>query len=597
MFEDELLQKVEKPARYTGAEHNVVIKDPSAVDLRLALCYPDLYEVGMCHVGLQILQHIANLRDDTFCERVFYPQQDAVDLLRSEGIALGTLETGDPLSCFDVLGVTLQHELTYTTVLSVLELGGIPLLAAERGDDHPLVLGGGPCVCNPEPVAPFFDAFVIGDGEEALGEVLDAVKSSRNGGREAILDAVAAVDGVYVPARHDPATCEIRKRVVQNLDAAEYPTRPLVPWIEVIHDRGQVEVARGCTHGCRFCQAGFTYRPVRERAPGTLLKQAREIIASTGYDELSLVSLNCPDYTGIHPLIDDLLADLSPQGVSIGLPSLRIDTFSVELARKVQAVRKSGFTFAPEAGSQRLRDVINKGVTEQDLLDTVAAAFEAGWNTIKLYFMIGLPTETDEDVLAIAGLVREVAKIGRQTMGKRAGRMKINVSVSNLVPKPHTPLQWDGQISVEEMRRRQGLLEAAIRDHQVRLACHDARMSCLEAALARGDRDTSAAILEAYRGGAVLDAWSDRFDFSIWMRSFEACGMDLQERAMRQFAPDERLPWDHIAAGADKGFLLCERERGLGGELTPDCRQAGCHGCGVNEWADCPLVCGVRSGE
>jgi radical SAM family uncharacterized protein len=551
----------------------------------------------MCHVGLQILQHIANLRDDTFCERVFYPQQDAVDLLRSEGIALGTLETGDPLSCFDVLGVTLQHELTYTTVLSVLELGGIPLLAAERGDDHPLVLGGGPCVCNPEPVAPFFDAFVIGDGEEALGEVLDAVKSSRNGGREAILDAVAAVDGVYVPARHDPATCEIRKRVVQNLDAAEYPTRPLVPWIEVIHDRGQVEVARGCTHGCRFCQAGFTYRPVRERAPGTLLKQAREIIASTGYDELSLVSLNCPDYTGIHPLIDDLLADLSPQGVSIGLPSLRIDTFSVELARKVQAVRKSGFTFAPEAGSQRLRDVINKGVTEQDLLDTVVAAFEAGWNTIKLYFMIGLPTETDEDVLAIAGLVREVAKIGRQTMGKRAGRMKINVSVSNLVPKPHTPLQWDGQISVEEMRRRQGLLEAAIRDHQVRLACHDARMSCLEAALARGDRDTSAAILEAYRGGAVLDAWSDRFDFSIWMRSFEACGMDLQERAMRQFAPDERLPWDHIAAGADKGFLLCERERGLGGELTPDCRQAGCHGCGVNEWADCPLVCGVRSGE
>ncbi len=590
MLDDKLLANVLGPARYIGGEYNMVVKDPGQVDLRVAMCYPDLYEVGMCHVGLHILYNIVNARGDAYCERAFYPDADAVALLRQENLPLCALESHDALSCFDVVGITLQHELTYTTVLGMLELGGIPVCARDRSDADPIVIAGGPCVFNPEPVALFFDAIVIGDGEEAIGEVLDVVKRGKAHSRDTTLAELSTVEGVYVPSLHDPAQAHIRKRIVADLDAAQYPTRPIVPWAEVVHDRGQLEVARGCTRGCRFCQAGYVYRPVRERKPETLLAQAKEIIANSGYDEVSLVSLNCPDYTYIGELIDDLHTELSSKRVSVGLPSLRIDNFSVDLAQKVQRVRKSGLTFAPEAGSQRLRDAINKGVTEEDLFNTVEAAFRAGWQTIKLYFMIGLPTETDEDVLAIVDLVKGVAGIGREALGKRSPRMKLNVTVSSFIPKPATPMQWDGQISREEIARRQHLIKDGIRDRQVRVSFHDSRQSVVEAALARGSRQTGEAILNAYRSGAILDAWKETFQYDRWRAAFQEAGLDLTAEAEKAFDTAERLPWEHIDLGVDREYLLAERARVQTGELTPDCRLDQCHNCGMLAMSDCPLL-------
>ncbi len=583
MLAEDFLAHVQQPARYVGSEFNMVRKDPTAVDLRVAMCYPDAYEVGMSHLGLQILYHCINQRPDTYCERCFHPQTDASALLRERGLPLWALESGDPLSEFDVVGITLQYELTFTGVLGLLDLGGIPLQSADRGDADPIVLGGGPCALNPEPMAPFFDALVMGDGEEAIHEVLDALKPLVREPRGRRLEAMAGIAGVYVPSLHDPERCRIARRVLDDIEGSAYPTRPVMPFVEVVHDRAQVEVARGCTRGCRFCQAGMVYRPVRERSLQTARRLAGEIVASTGYDEVSLVSLNCPDYTHIGGLIDALHEDLADKRVSVGLPSLRIDTFSVELAQKVQRVRKSGLTFAPEAGSQRLRDAINKGVTEQDLLDTVQAAFAAGWHTIKLYFMIGLPTETDEDVLAIADLVRAVAKSGREALGKRAGRMKLHVSVSTLVPKAHTPLQWDGQISGEEIRRRQDLLRQQIRDKQVAVSFHHAGQSVVEAALARGGRETAAAILSAYRQAPTLDAWSENFDYRRWQVAFAEAGLCLEDEAQRRFSCDEPLPWAHIDTGVCGEFLLAERAAVESETPTPDCRFAPCSGCGVSE--------------
>lgn len=587
MLPDELLARVQGPARYIGSEFNAVHKDPATVDLRVVMCYPDVYEVGMSHLGLHVLCHVINRRPDAWCERAFHPHPDATALLRERAIPLHALESGDPLAACDVIGITLQHELTYASVLSLLDLGGVPVPAEERGAGDPVVLGGGPCALNPAPMAAFFDAFVMGDGEEAVHEALDAIKRLRGAGRRKMLEGLAELDGLYVPQVHDPATARIARRIVADLDAAPFPTRPVVPWVEVVHDRAQVEIARGCTRGCRFCQAGMIYRPVRERSAETVRCAAGEIIRNTGHDEVALVSLNCPDYVGIEALIDGLHRDLGRMRVSVGLPSLRVDTFSVGLAAKVQRVRKSGLTFAPEAGSQRLRDAVNKGVTEADLVAAARAAFEAGWTTLKLYFMIGLPTETEADVLAIPELTRTVARVGRETLGPRASRMRINVSVANFVPKPHTPFQWEGQVGREELRRRQGLLREAIRDRQVSLSCHDADQSAVEAALARGGRATADAVLAAFGAGAFLDAEAARFDFALWQRAFAAAGLDLDAEATRRFSPDERLPWEHIDAGPSREFLLRECERAVAGEPTGDCRQTGCGQCGVARLAPC----------
>ncbi len=618
MLPEHLLQQVSKPARYLGREWNAVAKPPSRLRVRVALCYPDVYDIGMSHQGLRILYEVVNRRPDAACERVFHPWPDAAELMRRESIPLSGLESDTPLSEFDLVGITLQHELTYANVPSLLELGGMSALAAERRPAEPLVIGGGPCAFNPEPVADFFDAFVIGDGEEALDELLDfflaqpAELRDRDRraaeDREELVARLAELEGVYVPSgyefeptdaghvvpvpRDDRFPPRVIKRTVMDLDSAPYPLAPVVPYCEVVHDRAEIEPARGCTHGCRFCQAGMIYRPVRERSLATLLDQAEQIIANTGYDEVSLLSLNCPDYSRIEQLVDGLHARLADRRVAVSLPSLRVDTFSVGLARRVQRVKKSGLTLAPEAGTQHLRDVNNKDVSEEDLRQAVTAAFGSGWQRVKLYFMIGLPQETEEDILAIPATIERVLAIAREEMTRPGyGRLKINVSVASLVPKPHTPFQWLGQEPREQLLARQKVIREATRNRRVSLSFHDVRQSALEAALARGGRRLGAVILSAYRAGAILDAWSEHFNFDAWLHAFAEHGLDLDELAQREIPPDAALPWDVIDAGVDKGFLSAELDRALAAETTPDCRQVGCHECGITRVVgECPMA-------
>lgn len=581
-----------KPARYTGGEFNSVMKNFDGTACKIVLALPDVYEVGMSNLGLAILYSILNRRADTLCERVYAPWIDAEKFFREENIPLFALESKKAVRDFDFLGFSLQYEMIYTNVLNMLDLAQIHSHADERTDDEPFVIGGGPCVYNVEPVADFFDFFIVGEAEEVFGEVIDtfiAWKSSgKIGGRCGFLKNLLRVKGIYVPAFYEPlyddknflglkvlenAPQKIFKRVIKNFDETPSVENPVVPFMEIIHDRAMLELFRGCTRGCRFCQAGMTYRPVRERKPETLRAIARRLIDSSGWDEISLTSLSSADYSCLSRLIDDLQAEFRNEKVSFSLPSLRIDSFSIELAEKVQTVRKSGLTFAPEAGTQRLRDVINKNVTEQNLIDACAAAFDKGWKNVKLYFMMGLPTETDDDIAGIADLAQKVVRLKRG--------VKVTVSVSCFVPKPFTPFQWVAQISEEEFERRQRLLKSLIRDKAITYNYHNAKLSVLEGALARGDRRLARVIETAWKLGAKFDGWSDLFKPDVWNAAFEACGIDKNFFSGRERNFWEPLPWEHTSPGVDKNFLLAEWEKAQAGETTRDCRRTSCTGCGV----------------
>lgn len=595
-----ILSRVTKPARYTGHEWNSITKIPDSVAATFVLAFPDVYEVGLSNLGFKILYHILNQRSDVAVERAYAPWVDMEKEMRQAAIPLYTVESFRPMAEFDAIGFTLQYEMSYSNILNMLDLAGIPVLAADRGDEHPLIIAGGPCAFNAEPLADFIDFFILGEAEEAIEDVADAIvawkKAGKPQGRTGILEKVAAIEGVYVPAfydvtYHDDGTLKaitpnnaaakptITKRIVKDLDQAPFPTKPVVPYLDIVHDRIMLELFRGCTRGCRFCQAGIIYRPVRERRPETLLKLAQELVDSTGYSEMSLTSLSSADYSCLHDTVRQLIAQFKDQGVSVSLPSLRIDSFSIQLAREVQQVRKSGLTFAPEAGTQRMRDVINKGVTEQDLEEAVGSAFKAGWSTVKLYFMIGLPTETDEDVAGIAKLAYKVLDIYRTVKGRHGA--KVTVSVSSFVPKPHTSFQWYGQNSIEEIERKQRLLKTLLRDRSISFSWHDAQISFLEAVFARGDRRVGKALLAAWRGGAKFDGWSEHFHYDVWMEAFKESGVDPYFYAERERPQDELLPWDHLSAGVDKKFLSREYERALSGDLTVDCRRDHCSTCGV----------------
>lgn len=591
-FSDDFLQQVQTPARYLGLEHNSVHKDPTDCTVQFALCYPDTYEIGMSHLGSQILYGLINSHPAAYCERAYHPWLDALELMRERGLPLVSLESKTPLSDFDFVGITLQHELNYTTVLSLLDLSGITLRTAERGPEEPLVIGGGPCAYNPEPLADFFDLFVIGEGEEVVIELLDAyaaAKAAAGGAwtaetRLGVLKALGELGGVYVPqfGTEKPIT----KRFVEDFAASYASLTPVVPFSQIVHDRGQLEINRGCTRGCRFCQAGMIYRPVRERPVETLVEQAGQIIDNTGYDELSLVSLNCPDYSDIIRLVDRLHEQLSQRRVALGLPSLRTDSFSVELAERIQRVKKTGLTFAPEAGSQCLRDAINKGVSESDLENAARAAFEHGWHKLKLYFMIGLPGETDDDVKAIADLVFQVLDLGRAMLGKEKGRLAVNVSIASFIPKPHTPFQWARQARLEELEAKQELIRTVLgRQRQVKVSFHAADQALLEGLLARGGRDWADLLEEAYRAGAVFESWSDRFNFGLWQQLMAKRGRDLLAEASREWSVEEPLPWDYLSCGVTKEFLKRELQQAEQRQVTEDCRRGQCSGCGMKALA------------
>lgn len=597
---EKLLSKVQKPGRYVGGELNSVVKDKAEVEVRFAFCFPDLYEVGMSHLGIKILYSHLNTMPGVWCERVFAPWADMEEQMRAHDVPLYALESGDSIAEFDIIGFTLQYELSYTNILNMLDLAGVPLLSRDRTSLSSLVVAGGPCACNPEPLADFIDLFFIGEGEEVDREVVELYREykRKNGTKEEFLIAASQIQGVYVPSLYDVTYREdgtlravtprhgapaiVRKRVITDLDSMYFPDRFVVPFLEIVHDRAVSEVLRGCIRGCRFCQAGFIYRPFREKSIDTIDRQCRDLCENTGYDEISLSSLSTSDYSGINELLDRLLTWTEEEKTGISLPSQRVDSFSNELMSKIKSVRRSGLTFAPEAGTQRLRDVINKNVTEEELLRTVNTAFRGGWTSIKLYFMLGLPTETMEDVEGIADLGQTVVDAFYNNPDKPKGKgVTVSVSASSFVPKPFTPFQWEPQDTMETLRQKQHHLLASIHSRKIEPSWHDADTSFLEAVFARGDRRLCSVLLEAQRSGMKMDGWQDFFSLPKWLEVFRKCGIDPAFYANRRRSFDELLPWDHIDYGVQKSFLIQECRRAYQNEVTPNCREA-CSACGAS---------------
>ncbi len=608
---EKILPLVQKPGRYTGGELNSIVKDKSKIDLRYAFCFPDSYEIGMSHLGIKILYSAANQRDDVWCERVFAPWTDMEKEMRERSIPLYALESGDPLTEFDLIGFTLQYELSYTNILNMLDLAGIPIRAADRKDLTPIIVGGGPCACNPEPIADFFDLFMLGDGEEVSDELFNLIiKCKKEKASKAdFLVRAAQIKGVYVPSLYEiaynkdktiksitstnNAPEKVTKRIISDLDSVHYPDKFIVPFVEVVHDRVVHEILRGCIRGCRFCQAGFLYRPIREKSADTINSQCKTLCESTGYDEISLSSLSTSDYSHLEELMEKLLSWTEDYKVNIALPSLRVDNFSEKLMGYLKKVRRSGLTFAPEAGTQRLRDAINKNVTEEELMNTARQAFSGGWTSVKLYFMLGLPTETYDDVAGIADLAQKVVNEFYKNPDKPKGKgVQVSISVSSFVPKPFTPFQWEAQDTMDELISKQNHLLSSVKTKKVSVSYHKVNISFLEGVFARGDRRLCNVIEYAWRNGCKFDSWDDNFLFDVWLDAFEKCGVDPLFYSSRKREYTEILPWDHLDYGIRKDFLIKESKKAYENETTPHCKIK-CAGCGTNmlNGGKCDAMC------